>query len=586
MLSEGTSESGETGATTGSKQTALSDIKAVSEAIANGIDKSTKDAVEIVLENIAKTEATPDLLASIKRRPFYESGVELLDGDSCPLCDKEWDVNKLREHLQEKIKNTDAAEKVRNALQHSGEVISQEATRIRGLLQPLNKIAEIDKELAKLINVWSGNLLAFSEVLNSIDGVVASKGRLKKDWAAIPDSIATLLNMLCNAVESRPEKSLTGQAREYLVIAQERLSNWRKDRRHEERTKATATLGRTAYKVYCEASEAALLSLYEEVEGDFGGFYQLINHDDEVDFRAKFEASEGKLELMVDFHKKGLFPPGAYHSEGHQDGMGVCLYLALMKRVLGDNFTLAVLDDVVMSVDSQHRKRFCKLLKKHFPKTQFVITTHDQVWAKQMRSEGVVGAKNSVAFHTWTVDTGPILDEIAEVWDLIEGDLVKNEVPAAAARLRRHLEYVAGDLADELGAKVSYKGDGGYDMGELLSAVIGRQGELLKNALKAAKSWENADDIAKAEELIKARQTILEEKSGEEWIINKAVHYNEWADLSKEDFKPVVDIFKKLLLQFRCEKPNCGSWLSLNSRVNPTNLRCACDSFRLNLKKK
>src|SRR2546429_4550729 len=27
-----------------------------------------------------------------------------------------------------------------------------------------------------------------------------------------------------------------------------------------------------------------------------------------------------------------LFPPGAYHSEGHQDSMGVCRYLALMKR--------------------------------------------------------------------------------------------------------------------------------------------------------------------------------------------------------------------------------------------------------------
>jgi len=31
--------------------------------------------------------------------------------------------------------------------------------------------------------------------------------------------------------------------------------------------------------------------------------------------------------------------------------MGLCLYLALMKRTLGDNFTFAVLDDVLMSVD-------------------------------------------------------------------------------------------------------------------------------------------------------------------------------------------------------------------------------------------
>jgi hypothetical protein len=54
------------------------------------------------------------------------------------------------------------------------------------------------------------------------------------------------------------------------------------------------------------------------------------------------------------------------NSEGHQDGMGVCLYFALMKRLFGDRFTFALLDDVVMSVDAGHRYQFCKLLKASF----------------------------------------------------------------------------------------------------------------------------------------------------------------------------------------------------------------------------
>ena len=80
----------------------------------------------------------------------------------------------------------------------------------------------------------------------------------------------------------------------------------------------------------------------------------------------QLEPSEGKLDLEVDFYGKGLFPPFAYHSEGHQDGMGVCLYLALMRRVMGSRFTFTVLDDVVMSVDQGHRKQFCALLKARF----------------------------------------------------------------------------------------------------------------------------------------------------------------------------------------------------------------------------
>ena len=68
--------------------------------------------------------------------------------------------------------------------------------------------------------------------------------------------------------------------------------------------------------------------------------------------------------------------------------MGVCLYLALMKRLFGDRFTIALLDDVVMSVDADHRYQFCKLLKTQFPGTQFIITTHDRLWAEQMKSAG------------------------------------------------------------------------------------------------------------------------------------------------------------------------------------------------------
>ena len=59
--------------------------------------------------------------------------------------------------------------------------------------------------------------------------------------------------------------------------------------------------------------------------------------------------------------------------------MGLCLYLALMKHLLGDQFTFAVLDDVLMSVDAGHRREVCNLLKTKFPNTQFVLTTHDNV---------------------------------------------------------------------------------------------------------------------------------------------------------------------------------------------------------------
>jgi energy-coupling factor transporter ATP-binding protein EcfA2 len=585
-LSEGLSTGETQDANSLTKETALVDIKALADAAAKGFESAVQENVALLLHNLAKVGADPDFLPLIKRLSFFQSGLDLVDSPRCPLCDSEWEMAKLRAHLKEKLEKSKEAKAIRDQIVEAGQKVSAEIIRLRALIEPVPKLPEVSKELSTRFGEWAGGLVTFSKSLTTVEGVLGVEDRFKAGWAATPSSLISDLNATRDQVKARPDKSATQDASAFLVVAQERNNNLRIARRNEEEKKANASLGKSAYKIYCDVSEAALLTLYQEVEEEFGSYYRLINHDDEGDFKARFEATDGKLGLLVDFHKKGMFPPGAYHSEGHQDGMGVCLYLALMKRVLGKNFTFAVLDDVVMSVDSQHRKQFCKLLKTKFPDTQFVITTHDQVWAKQLRSEGVVGSKSAVAFHTWTVETGPVLDEVSEVWDKIDADLVKNEVPTAAGRLRRHLEFVSAELADELGAKVSFRGDGGYDMGELLTAVIGRQGELLKSALRAAKSWDDKEQIGKVEALQKARSEILTASNGEQWVINKAIHYNEWADLSKNDFKPVVTVFKQLLELFRCDKPKCDSWLSLTPRNDPIDLRCACGNLRLNLKEK
>src|SRR5262249_40981955 len=156
---------------------------------------------------------------------------------------------------------------------------------------------------------------------------------------------------------------------------------------------------------YNKAHEDVLDGIYEKVAEDFTKFYRIINRDDEDKFVGKLESAPAKLSFDVDFYERGLFPPGAYHSEGHQDGMGLCLYLALRKRALGDKFTFAVLDDVLMSVDPGHRREVGRLLKNEFPDTQFILTTHDRVWLQYMKTEGLI--VRSQLFGGWSVEMGP-----------------------------------------------------------------------------------------------------------------------------------------------------------------------------------
>jgi len=265
--------------------------------------------------------------------------------------------------------------------------------------------------------------------------------------------------------------------------------------------------------------------------------------------------------------------------------MGVCLYLALMKKLLGDRFTFAVLDDVVMSVDAGHRKQFCQLLRAQFPNTQFVITTHDKAWARQLRYQGLVTSQTSAEFHGWSVEGGPVYEQSSDVWEKIDSDIAAGDIPAAAARLRRHLEYISTELAEGIAARIPYRADADHDLGELFSAVIGQQGELIKKMVKAAKSWGDAKAESAVQELRDARSLALKQHSVEQWVVNKAVHYNEWADFAPEDFQPAVEAVRDLIALFRCG--SCGGWLHLSGpKANPEALRCNCNARSYNLRAK
>lgn len=568
------------------KQSGLRDLKALSDA-GVGFPDLAKTEVDAILSGLAKLEADPALFDALQRRAFVEKGLALVDGSECPLCDHPWKNEQLlRDHLKEKLEKSEKARKLQDALVNNGSVLSQEAIRLLGLLGLAQKTAESQGEggFAQLLASWKTDLEGLKSKLATVDGLMGLNDRLKENWLAVPKTFSKGLKSLTEKVEAKPDQTAAIDAQTFLTTAQLRLGDYREAMRRNKASEIAWSSANAAYEIYCSVMEHELNTLYDDVQEDFSTFYRAINEEDEAKFTAKLTPSEGKLDLDVNFYERGLFPPGAYHSEGHQDGMGVCLYLALMKRLFGDRFTLALLDDVVMSVDADHRYQFCKLLKTYFPNTQFVITTHDRLWAEQMRSAGLVTAKTSIAFHSWTIDTGPLVESNLEIWDEINGALGKGKVEAAAAALRHHLEYVSRHLADQLGATPQFRADGNYELGELLPSVLKRMKDLYGKAAEAAQSWgKNADKEAagKRKNLLSTCNAAM---NVEQWAVNKAVHYNEWANFGRKDFEPVVAAFKELLGCFSCA--TCESWLYVTPRVSPDTLRCPCNAISLNLKAK
>ena len=473
------------------KQSALRDLNALAET-AKGLPDLTKAEAAAILADLARLESDAALLAALQRRAFVERGLELVDGPECPLCDAPWgDELRLRDHLKAKLAKSAEAQRIQETLVQQGTALAQGAIRVAGLLGSVQKIAEAQGEagFGQLLGAWKADLERLKASLTTVDGLAGLKDRLTTGWLATPKAFPKGLQELTEKVMAKPDQTAALDAQTFLTTAQLRLGDYREAMRKSKAAEIAHSSAKDAYETYCAVLEEELNALYDEVQKDFSTFYRGINQDDESTFTAKLTPSEGKLDLEVNFYERGLFPPAAYHSEGHQDGMGVCLYLALMKRLFGERFTFALLDDVVMSVDAGHRYQFCKLLKAQFPDTQFIITTHDRLWAEQMKSAGLVTGKTSIAFHSWTIDTGPLVESNQEIWDEIAASLAKGKVEAAAAALRHHLEYVSRLLADQLGAAPQFRADGNYELGELLPTVLKRTKELYGKAADAAQSW-------------------------------------------------------------------------------------------------
>jgi hypothetical protein len=67
---------------------------------------------------------------------------------------------------------------------------------------------------------------------------------------------------------------------------------------------------------------------------------------------------------------------------------------------------------------------------------------------------------------------------------------------------------------------------------------------LYGKAADAAQSWGNDSEKEALAKRKASLSTAAGAKSVEEWAVNKAVHYNEWANFGRKDFEPVCRGFQ------------------------------------------
>lgn len=574
------------------KSVALADLKALTENAAQNEPEALSGACSDALNALGMLKGDGAALTLARQHGFITKGLEFVtDGsEACPLCDTPWEAEALRSHLEEKLLSSDAIGKILKKLETDFQTIGQavndriaDLRRVAGYAKALElaiATAALGTYSARLEQIQTA-IKDFREDHAQLDPAITA---MQDDWWALPEDVHAVLDEVRKAVAALPDSSAKDKTIQFLTVLQERYGRLIEATRAAKESAQRSTVAEKVYDHYVQTSNDVLEDIYDAVAKEFTALYKAIN-DDEGKFVGELKAEPAKLSFNVDFYGRGTFPPGAYHSEGHQDGMGLCLYLALMQHTLGDKFTFAVLDDVMMSVDTGHRREVCRLLKTKFPNTQFVLTTHDRVWLQYMKTENLIA--KSQLFGGWSVEFGPRIWDDQDIWTEINQQLDKNDVPRAAWLLRRYLEYIATVLADNLRAQVEFRGDGQYDLGDLLPPVLRRWQNRLDKGIKAAAHWGNDEEKTKLIEKCAEAKALITATYAEQWAINPSVHFNEWENFENDEFKKVTAAYKALLGHMRCSNEKCRSLPYVIPRKGSSvQLRCDCQAININLKGK
>lgn len=537
----------------------------------------------LIRGGIAQLGSVLDAQKEINRIKLIALGISLLDETgACPLCEYPWEPGELRPRLERRLEEVtrlrDLLASINERAQRLGQAATTRASAIKQLLEGLDQVgvSALRDELVAwhdrvqtLESVLRGDpILGYLQAAPTIEELVDT---MTPEWA-----VATLSRLRATMRETLPDASAEQQAWDMLTRVEERLKIVEEASTNLSHISTWYHRAEAVQQAYESAQNEVLSHLYESVADDFKSLYSCLHEDERASFKAVLGPTGAGLDFKVDFYGRGLHAPHALHSEAHQDSMGLCLFLALNRRLAAHRLDLVMLDDVVMSVDAEHRRSVARLLKEFFTDRQLLITTHDRTWARQLRVEGIIPENGQVELQKWSIALGPLVSSGGDIWDRIYGSLDNEDVNTAAFMLRRHLEEFYSQACEQLKASIVCKLDGRWDLGDLLPSAISRVKRLLTTAENAARSW---GDVETAERIADRRSTLSEvvkRTSVEQWAINPAVHFSHWEDFTPADFRPVVEAFHDLEEQFRCS--SCRGLLGVleNLERSEVVVKCPC----------
>jgi recombinational DNA repair ATPase RecF len=523
---------------------------------------------------------------AIKQTFFEEllkSGTKILSSkylkdDNCPLC------------LQTK---------------NSDELLSEIKIRLANIEESSQKKAKFGIALNSVKNIAIERIKRLDILLNNTQADKENNQNIKEGLTAIKTKIQNYQNTADVKITSGDKLpvldiiKLVENDFELLKIINDRIIKIQESQKGETPAVlySNITASRDAFlnikkfeaqKVILENQQKSFQLIYDEFEKQqkqgldnfinsfsvkINEYYQFMNPDEpfqDIEIITKGEEDElDGLTIKYKYNDKWEVNPLKHFSESHLNCLGLSFFLASVDAFNKEN-DFIILDDVISSFDSNHRRRFADLLFDKFSKHQIIVLTHEKEWFTNIISPKAKNKGWLVNEIKWTEEKGTFIKEKpSDLKESILYQLAEGNIDNIGNPMRKYLEHCLKDIALNLDAKLSFRYNDSNEHRmpyELLMAI--------------------RSEIKKSSADLKLQYPLLDRIESSALFGNTLSHDNPinasigdinsfWAD--------ILELEKLFICQeTTCKKPKVSL---LNYDTVANKIRCGCDATKYDWKR-
>ena len=412
-----------------------------------------------------------EILKKIALNKLWIEGLNVLKGsiiekDKCPLCFQKKDRDELIKEIELRLKTLESIKKEKSQLDETKKIVQKALDEIKNVIVGIQTNKYFSSEENQDIRDFVKSITEYISSISQDLGVDILKEQRIKAKDEIMFNMAKLneTSVFCQKrnefLFSQIKGSKILEIQDKIILSRQAYYDIKRLKKEKEILEKQNSSLEIIYNAFVQKQKEELEAFINGFSKEIDEYYQYMHPGEKMEnIEIKITEKEDELTgitLEFQFFDKRVSPPQKYLSESHLNSLGIALFLTSVKAFNKENHFF-ILDDIISSFDSNHRKWLSDLLMEKFSDYQIFVMTHERNWFDYMKN--LVRGKVDWVINliNWNESKGAHLNEtLIDLKRIIEQKLIDNDQTGLGNIIRIYLEGLLKEISEEIEVYVKY----------------------------------------------------------------------------------------------------------------------------------